>query len=850
MSRTRYIFLSILFLAGLCWSCSMEENLEPVIPEVPELGELPDSVYFILGEPKPLTRVTYSDGIHSDFEKEDLVGCFALNEDLTPCSPEDGYKSNACYRVAVYTDLRHGDDRRFLAPMEESDDIKHDADKYLFYYPYDPDMTIGKLSAYTHSVLPDQNQREKYEASDLLWDICVPNREKQCVEVYMDHAMSNIIVEVDPDLIDEGTVPTLLNLPVTVSPINLLKDGLDEMEESLAEDGQYVVEYSDDACSDITMWEFGMANSGNYMFRAIVPANQLLIPGTTIIKITKDGEEKRYKLTMNMSPLDLLPGRNYYLHIVEKYDYVAPDIEDDDTWVYDVLDPETLAPVGLLCKEYLYFQPGHSLTDADSPTGTLYNSGESKFISSQAWVLYINEDGIPDLNTGYVLKFVNDVRQSGESGICGYWPEPHYNVGTGGLFTPSHGHTWVYSSEKCCGEDSSDWTEHYMHGGVITWDGVNNKISWFELPDDLVTNEVAATQGHVAIGDDDVPFLCYDEIGSAGHKIALLSPHNLIDRRVSITRSVDERIYPLVKIGYNQFWMAYELRTNTQIDGTPVTNYNTVGSPGISLPADVKDINPGYLFINRGLSPMQDSNEERTETFVIDGVTHTFSYYDPFNQFPTVEEREKLKIAPMYNFLVHEGSGMLPLSIFTGGHYYMPTRADFLSLVKYLGWNWGAKLMTSDVRIRGNGVEETVYEALMAGKYINFNDANRYAANICGFDLRAEGYRYDGAFRRIGTAGSVSMREGENNYIFSLPYYLVYNPAQSVDDLLSNTDMFIPTHDNANQGPGVTFAPLRFFLKFEGQADTGGLVISSLSTGTKSAPAASRDVYVGVEPLE
>lgn len=843
MNRTKYIFLILAILSFLFCSCGKEE-MDPVIEDLTDVetqGDLPDSVYFLLSPPNPQTRVVYMDEFRSLFEREDRVGCFALNEDLTP---KDGYMANACYRVAIHTNLKTGKDRYFLAAMTTYDDLPRDAAKYLFYYPYDENVkSLDDLMKYRHEVQTDQNMRESYEASDLLWDICTPKDGGKYADVEMDHAMANIIVEVDTDLIDPsaGEVPVLLDMFTEVLELNLVCETLDDM-----------VYEPYRSLKDVRMWEFGKAVSGNYLFRAVVPAHQTIDAGSRILRIPNEGHPKVYKCGADVT---LEPGKNYYFNLGTSVgtQIVAPTVTDKDTWVYDVLDPETKQPVGLLCKEYLYFQPGHSLTDADSPTGTLYNSGESKFISSQAWVLYINEDGIPDLNTGYVLKFVNDVRQSGESGICGYWPEPHYNVDAGGVFTPSHGHTWVYSSEKCCGEDSSDWTEHYMHGGVITWDGVNNKISWFELPDDLVTNEVAATQGHVAIGDDGVPFLCYDEIGSAGHKIALLSPHNLIDRRVSITRSVDERSYPLVKIGYNQFWMAYELRTNTQIDGTPVTNYNTIGSPGISLPANVKDINPGYLFINRGLSPIQDSNEERTETFVIDGVTHTFSYYDPFNQFPTVEEREKLKIAPMYNFLVHEGSGMLPLSMFTGGHYYMPTRADFLLLVKYLGWNWGAKLMTRDVRIRGNGVEETVYEALMAGKYINFNDANRYAANICGFDLRAEGYRYDGAFRRIGTAGSVSLREGENNYIFSLPYYLVYNPAQSVDDLLGNTDMFIPTRDNANQGPGVTFAPLRFFLKFEGQADTGGLVISSLSTGTKSAleaPAASRDVYVGVEPLE
>ena len=84
MSITRYIFLSLSLLTGLFWSCEMAEIVEPeaeVGTEVVE--EYPDSVYFLLSAPNPHTRVVYADEFRSEFEREDIVGCFALNADFT-----------------------------------------------------------------------------------------------------------------------------------------------------------------------------------------------------------------------------------------------------------------------------------------------------------------------------------------------------------------------------------------------------------------------------------------------------------------------------------------------------------------------------------------------------------------------------------------------------------------------------------------------------------------------------------------------------------------------------------------------------------------------------------------------
>ena len=196
--------------------------MEPVRPGLPSGEAFPDSVYFILENPTPQTRVTYADAIHSDFEKEDTVGCFALDADLNVISEST---KNARYRVSVHTNVETGEDRRFLAPISDEDDLpRNDSYKYLFYYPYDKNVKeLSDLRKYSHMILANQNQREKYEASDLLWDICAPDPTLHCVFVKMDHAMSNVIVEVEPSLIKEGEVPTLLGRPKGVRQLNLVR---------------------------------------------------------------------------------------------------------------------------------------------------------------------------------------------------------------------------------------------------------------------------------------------------------------------------------------------------------------------------------------------------------------------------------------------------------------------------------------------------------------------------------------------------------------------------------------------------------------------------------------------------
>lgn len=853
--------MGLLLLIGFCWSCSMEEVIEPVRPVMPDGEQLPDSVYFILEEPTPQSRVTYADAIHSDFETEDIVGCFVLNDENEVV---EDTKKNARYRVSVHTNVDTGKDRRFLAPVSDEDNVPRNNDyKYLFYYPYDKNVEdLTDLRAYNHVVLADQNQREKYEASDLLWDICEPDQELNCVFVKMDHAMSNVIVEVSPSLIKEGTVPTLLRRPKGVKSLNLVRESLAEMDDNL-NDESYLLEEDE---QDIIMWEFGRANSGNFMFRAIVPSNHIISPGTTILSLVNtEGNTVRYKTSMNMSTISFLPGRNYYLNIVEAHDYVAPEIGDDETWVYDVLDPETGQPVGLLCREYLHFQPGKGTFDADVNTGTPHPSEsdvQTKYITSQAWVFYkLKGDGItPNLKYGYVLKFIYDVVWGNPQSENGLWPDPYTGIPWGGLFTPRHGHTWVKSNDteqiwdgNIYGTDSKSHTEYGMHGGTIEWDGSNNRILSFTLPDKAITNE-EAENGHVAIPiNGGEPFLCYHAItDQTPHKVGILSPHYLVDRRVGRQKGVEERLYPLVKIGFNQFWMSRDLRATTQIDGTPLTVFNRLGSVGID-PSD----EPGYVFLSIDLK-----NEDTPKS--------PYTSYDPFNQLGP-EERERYKVAPMYNFMTLEGSGMLSKSSYSMAQYHIPQRADIASMLTYVGWRFCTKIVTRDIRIRINAnnrqYKESEYDAHLHGKYLDVGSStnlNVYTANICGLDLRPEGVYESSKFNQPGLRSGLMVLDPKTNnssgeYLFCFTHEHVLSTPNSVDAMLTDPNQFIPVQMTDERTK--YFAPLRFFLKFTGQEDNSGSAsgssvanaLKSLAAETKAPsaePFVSRDVYVGLETVE
>lgn len=871
--------------------------MEPVIaPEA--VADLPDSVFFILEDSGPMTRVTYAgDGIHADFEKEDLVGCFALNEDLATAADGVNVKQNACYRVSVHTNVDSGEDRRFLAPMTAADDLPKDAAGYMFYYPYDPDIeSLDDLKSYAHTVNSDQNDRDRYEASDLLWDICEPkgSGDDRYVEVDMDHAMAQIIVEVESSLIADKTVPTLLNVPLTVSPIDLVKPSLDDMTNDMGEEGSYVLGHE---TGNVEMWEFGYATSGNLMFRAVIPANHSFDYGDVVIQLTdrSTGEPKKYKITTS---IDFNPGKTYHLTLVkERVTHTPGEVGDDDTWVYDVLDPETMEPVGLLCREYVRYQPGVSAGGAEYVTGVGYDrslgqavttlSPDTKYVNSQAWVFYkmsTLQPSVPDLNTGQILQFLYDVRGNFDKSFKWYrwdsngditgidldvytsfcWPEPHVNTrgsdgSAGGFFAPLHGHLWVsvydpdnhsnyyghsyqsdlevrnvteYDGTPC--PANRLFIENDMHGGIITWEKAvgdsHFSIVDYSLPTNktkgehkVITNQVAEDYGHIAISGEDV-FVSYEDPSKVGHKVALITPRYIVDRRIGKSRGVEERLYPIVKIGYNQFWMSQSLRASTLNDGSPIVNFNSEEAGRTTYVHDNDSEVPGFVYYS-------DATEN----------------YNPYFQMsPT--ERENYKLSVLYNFASVTSSKILPLVMGGQNHYcYFANTQAVSNLYDYLGTYSQAKIMTRRARTRiNNSFNDSPMskkDAYVQGAYTT-NTLGWHMANICGFDLRADGALYGyGSFSDLSIQALMwCVDDAVNQKYFALAEWDIFE--KTPDKIVS---------ENKNQ---TMFLPIRFFMKFDGQADSevdkNSISISSITKGlsTKAmAPVENRDVYAGLQEV-
>lgn len=830
MKKLIYIYLS--FIVMLCASC-VEENL----PQEQKGEDVSYPGYFILSTAKHQTKVAYSsDGVSSYFQEGDKLGVFALDADKKPIA---GKKENACYTVHVdeKIDLRTNENLRTLEYLTSADNLGGGADYYLFYYPYQSDMTFARIQNLTHSVAQNQNIRGAFPSSDLLWDITSPvsnveGYDREYVWVHMDHALSHIIIEIDEEKISDDTNPVLHGVKKTISSANLLSDGLEEIQYQLTGDPV-----------DIEAWHFGFSKSGAKMFRIVLPAFQSLEKETSVVSFNMVDSlgitrQKNCQLTQT---IDLRPGRTYYFKLTEKF--MDPiKISDDDSWVLDVIHPKTGELVGLLCREYLRYQPGrNNMNDYDIITGNLTPDGKSKYISSQAWVFYAFRPGtkIPNLDEGVVMRFTYDIRNAVngayDENTANAWPDPHRVVtlddGVQGLFAARHGHTWVYGPGNEYGQVSQDWTEYYMHGGTVRWDGTQGKIVGFDLPIDPVTgqpstgvtNQMANDFGHIAIDEDGNAFVSYEPlevdspIDSEGNYVGILSPHCLIDRRVNIHEEVEIRQYPLVKIGYNQFWMSKSLRAETLIDGTPLVPFNKTGAAdaqdkvktGYGGP-DVEVLQAGYLL------PIKKN---------YDGMGHDF---DPYNQM-TAAEIEKLNISHLYNYTAAMSGKLMPNSSDSRLYHVFPKKENVEKMVDYCGWRFAAKMMTDDIMVTSRGDDFYTQEEIknhLAHGYIS--STGLYTANISGLNLKAHGiFNNNRHWKEIGEVCAMFVIP-DNVGVDGLDI-LHFNTWNSWDvasfaNLFGEGGMYKDGTSNPAQCRSRVFAPVRFILKFRGQADSSPTV--------------------------
>lgn len=382
-----------------------------------EVGSVEDEIQ--LGENE--TRASVTSDWNTVADEGDIVGAFNLGNLSDP--------ENVRYAV------RNVGDSQVLVPAMEGTELTKQATDYLFYYPYNPEMTLEKARNLEHSVMVDQQQDGAFESSDLLWDVAHAS-ETKCM-VALDHAMASITIIAQAEGNDFFNNVKILGQSFTASGIDLTVDGPDLLTYG-----------TDDAASDITALYAPYSTDADH-YRAVIPAHRIIKAGSKIISHYTRDSVHEYTLRRD---LELLPGRNYVFTLLRD-NSPSPDVTDDDSWVLDVLDPQTGQPVGLLCREYLRWNQTDTKWDGfDDPTYPGGPDGPMR-VNSQAWVFYnLQPDGrTPDLSEGTVLRFVYDVRKNTFSGIAddedGYaWPKPHNYAGHGadkhfGMFLADHGHT-------------------------------------------------------------------------------------------------------------------------------------------------------------------------------------------------------------------------------------------------------------------------------------------------------------------------------------------------------------------------------------------------------------------------
>lgn len=785
---------------------------------------LPGEYRFIIsrdsdGSSPSLSRVNYETISSSRFETGDQIGVFAsdresqIQNDVFAARSLDG--NTEIQVLAPPSGSVSGD---LDTEIPEQDNIS-----YIFYYPMNKDWKRGDMTkgtGFSYTVEADQSTKEGYQKSDFLWNYLHYNPSESYQMVSMHHLMASIVVKINKDSIDTSDDKgiTLRNVPVTATGIKFQTQTSGSMSYTTAAK----------SATDIKMYLQG--TSGDYLiYRAAVPAWQTLTAGSDIITCTlfdRAGNpvEVTYKLAKDLSLRD---GYFYTFTLGSAAKPAVPDVTDEDSWVLDVFDPETNEVVGLLCREYLRYQPDHTgaenISAVDRITGTAY--GDTKYISSQAWVFYDLKDTekkIPDLKYGTVLRFIYDVRPAVheyyDPNTAQAWPAPHIYGGNGstsqGLFLAKHGHTWVKNG--LYGESSKDWVENYMHGGTIVWEPVVSpeghfyyNIGQFNMPDEKITNEKAYNYGHIAIAPDggiSVSYAKFDgEPGVGGDvvfdengcKVAYVLEHYLVDE--DDTRGIK---YPLVKIGYNNFWMSKSLRRSNQSD-MDLIRYN-----------DEDD-------------PFKEYTDDKVGNLVLEpGYLYPFYEGGNFSVFRDCPNREDFPL--LYNYpaisdpkFVPESTGdIVPDDRFT---CYLPTTDHVYHILNYFGWRFGAKLMTSQVitKTENDEVLETEFEALMKNKIVE-TGYNSYAANVSGFNFRTDGeHGYN--FGMGMSFGFKCVMWIDNDYYTSTPGDMKVMQFQA-SQVFSSTEIahLLTTYADINGyiGPSQKsreFVSVRFTLKMKDQ---------------------------------
>lgn len=845
---------------------------------------LPGEYHFIIScdtDPsfKPSSRVSYESIEASRFSTGDHIGVFASDRE-------------AQIQNDVFSARNMNDDSEIqvLAPpagnvtqgLETEIPTEGDNINYIFYYPMNESWKLSNVNptgtGLSYSVETDQSTKENYEKSDFLWNHLVYDGNEEYQSIHMHHLMANIVVKIHkdsiaPDPVSNEKTVTLRNLPVKAARIYLFTGTPGAMKYSVPDR---------DNSADIKMYCQG--EMGDYLvYRAAIPAWNTLSAGDPIITVNlydRQGnvEEVTYNLAKDISLKD---GFYYTFTLRSAVKPAIPDVSEDDSWVLDVFDPETNEIVGLLCREYLRYQPGVGRVEKEYITGTPYN--DTKYVLSQAWVFYnLKEDyeseRIVNLDEGTVLRFIYDLRTS-KGAYTNHpcesrWPLPHQGAtgGGGGIFAVEHGHVWEPNWDDNLGHGESSplyqWrnTEYvekghddpltgelYMHGGTIKWEqttGVHpfndnaeelyyHQISEFKMPDPSlkVTNNDAKKYGHIAIepsGKVGVSYRNYDdqtnrEIDNPDIKVGIVVPHTLND-----LRGEEYTEYPIVKIGYNNFWMSKSLHTQCMNDGTPlVDHYNTLNRETVSFNDPDTPLEKGFLYPYRA-----DEGIVFDAKIDADSRDYPLLYnYVAFSDPKFVPREADVDVQGLSRFKVN-----------------IPDDENMGAILNYFGIACAAKLMSASFRPAILTSYDQVYDLKEALKHKCYTDDgyNFYVANISGFNLLAMGGFTGNSYNKdLGRQLSMWLllpederitqnAQGENVLnvgLLRFDNYSAFSDEGNLGEIVHKITQ-MPTGEYTYT-PLTTqlFYPVRYFMRMKYQQNTSDVSRATIKSSSRSGAA-------------
>lgn len=864
----------VLIVPLLFVGCKDDFDIEPAI--MPDYGDS----YFVLGTlDAPVSRVSY-DELTSTFEEGDIVGVFALDDNLEPVTKQT---ENVPYKVTSKTYT--GDDSKEYKVLEPDTDkaLQKHLPKYLFYYPYDKNMTFEKIKAkFDHTVQTDQSEEKDYEKSDLLWTVEEAGSKKR-VDVVLDHAMALITVTIDEVNFDPHNGASLLNVLPTAEGVSLRSGKWDGEEDKKIDNKESGYKATGEK-TDIKMFSYKAVSTG-HEFRVAVPA-QTIAAGTQVLKVglNSKGHGKSGIFSLR-DDLELRAGFNYRFRVSTK-PVPIPDYDDDSSWVLDVLDPETGEPVGLLCREYIRYQPKTALADptfAKNGANFMVDQithpfeGESKTssprghllkgvsMSSQCWVFYnlFPDTDIPDLSTGEIMRVIYDVRSSlpshghdnsniggtASETAAGAWPSPHQyqpvgldgSSATQGMYLTRHGHDWIKDgnsgrSTKDEGEvhgdqyfeffQKKDWDNdgnpcyYTMHGAKIYWHGERNVISYLEMPEKSkrVSNETADEWGHISIPKNGKPYVSYEKV---------------------------DGIYD----------------TNTSVDGTRnkigITFPHYLVDTRINLSGDVETIRYPLIKISFNQFWMSKSLRARTLTngqplelqqkpntggdftyepwnnvkvekpgYVYPGcafwaLPSQFIYLDQLGEDGCIEN----EVPPLYNYISLD-NGLIPISENPSReNYYHFSTSTFKDVVNYVGWEWCPKLMSADLVREGDigitDINAARIDGLKRGAFLT--ESACYCANISGMNLKPYGFRgvdtgYGQGRSAAGFGTSILLHSDNYDSSKGVPLFSL-EPSDAWSGNPTSDPYFYKAYDGWDYKilQSRTYAQVRFLIKFEKQ---------------------------------